>query len=180
MTDAVICTPRLILRRWRPEDRRAFAEINADPCAMEFLPQPLAGRDSNALADRIQRHFDDHGFGFWAVEVPGTAAFIGMVGLAHVSFEAPFTPAVEIGWRIAPRFWGRGFATEAARAALDYGFTRLDLDEIVAFTTERNVRSRAVMDRIGMRHDTSDVFDHPMLPEGHPLRPHVLYRVRRP
>lgn len=179
MTDIGISTSRLLLRRWRPEDRRAFAEINADPVAMEFLPQPLAGRDSGALADRIERHFDEHGFGFWAVEAPGTAAFIGMVGLAWVSFPAPFAPAVEIGWRVSPKFWGRGYATEAASAALAYGFDTLGLDEIVAFTTVTNVRSRAVMERIGMTRDASQDFEHPMLPADHPLRPHVLYRIRK-
>lgn len=180
MSDIDITTTRLLLRHWRPEDRAAFAAINADPIAMEFLPQPLAGRDSGALADRIERHFDEHGFGFWAVEAPGTAAFIGMVGLAWVSFPAPFAPAVEIGWRVSPKFWGRGYATEAASAALAYGFDTVGLDEIVAFTTVTNVRSRAVMERIGMTRDTSQDFEHPMLPPDHPLRPHVLYRIRKP
>lgn len=180
MSDIDITTTRLLLRHWRPEDRAAFAAINADPTAMEFLPQPLAGRDSGALADRIERHFDEHGFGFWAVEAPGTAAFIGMVGLAWVSFPAPFAPAVEIGWRVSPKFWGRGYATEAASAALAYGFDTLRLDEIVAFTTVTNVRSRAVMERIGMTRDTSQDFEHPMLPPEHPLRPHVLYRIKKP
>jgi RimJ/RimL family protein N-acetyltransferase len=180
MSDIDITTTRLLLRHWRPEDRAAFAAINADPIAMEFLPQPLAGRDSGALADRIERHFDEHGFGFWAVEAPGTAAFIGMVGLAWVSFPAPFAPAVEIGWRVSPKFWGRGYATEAASAALAYGFDTLRLDEIVAFTTVTNVRSRAVMERIGMTRDTSQDFEHPMLPPEHPLRPHVLYRIKKP
>lgn len=179
MTDEpAMRTQRLCLRRWRPEDLPLFAAINADPVAMEFLPQPLAGRDSNALADRIERHFREHGFGFWAVEAPGAADFIGMVGLAHVSFEAPFTPAVEIGWRLAPEYWGRGYATEAASAALAFGFERLGLDEILAFTTVTNLRSRAVMERIGMTRDPAADFEHPMLAPDHPLRPHVLYRIR--
>ena len=132
------------------------------------------------MVARIRAHFARHGFGFWAVEVPGVAEFIGLVGLAVPRFEAHFTPCVEIGWRLARAHWGRGYATEAARAALDFGFRDLNLDEIVAFTVPTNRRSRAVMERIGMTRSAADDFDHPAIPEGHPLRRHVLYRARRP
>lgn len=178
-TASSIETPRLSLRQWRSSDRAPFARINADPEVMEFLPHPLSREQSDALADRAERHIAEHGFGFWAVEVHGGPEFIGMVGLAHVGFEAHFTPAVEIGWRLARDQWGRGYATEAARASLGFGFGELGLDEVVAFTTVANSRSRAVMERLGMRRDAADDFDHPALPEGHPLRRHVLYRIGR-
>ena len=174
-----IRTERLLLRRWRPEDREPFALMNADPLVVSFLPGPLAGRDSDALAARIENHFDEHGFGFWAVEVLGGPSFIGLLGIANVSFEAPFTPAVEIGWRLSPSHWGRGYATEGAQAAMRFGFDGLGLEEIVAFTAAANTRSRAVMERIGMTHVPADDFDHPWLSEGHTLRPHVLYRKAR-
>jgi len=177
-TPAELKTERLILRRWRPEDRAAFAAINADPAVVEFLPSALSREESDALADRIEEHFRNHGFGFWAVEIPGGPPFVGMVGLAHVGFEAAFTPAVEVGWRLARDQWGLGFATEAARASLDFGFDHLGLDEIVSFTFEGNLRSRAVMERLGMTRDPSDDFVHPALPPGHHLSRHVLYRVR--
>ena len=146
---------------------------------MEHL-LPLPGRAaSDALAERISAHFRDHGFGFWAVEVAGVAPFIGFAGLAHVRFEAHFTPAVEIGWRIAPEYWGQGYATEAARLALEDGFGRLGLKEIVAFTVPANRRSWRVMERLGMGRVERDDFDHPRVPDGHVLKRHVLYRLRR-
>jgi ribosomal-protein-alanine N-acetyltransferase len=175
-----IRTERLLLRRWRPEDLGPFAAINADPRVVEFLPGPLAGRDSDALAARIEKHFVEHGFGFWAVEVTGGPSFIGLVGIANASFEASFTPAVEVGWRLASDQWGHGYASEAASAALRYGFECQGLGEIVAFTAAGNLRSRAVMERLRMTHDESDDFDHPWLAEGHPLRRHVLYRAAAP
>lgn len=171
---------RLLLRRWRPEDLEPLAAMNADPEVMRCLPAQLSREESDAVAERIERHFEAHGFGFWAVEAPGIAPFIGFVGLANVGFEAPFTPAVEIGWRLARPFWGSGYATEAARAALTFGFNRLRLPEIVAFTVPANARSRRVMERIGMSHDPADDFDHPALAPGHPLRRHVLYRIAAP
>jgi RimJ/RimL family protein N-acetyltransferase len=177
---ATIRTARLELRPWRDEDRAPFAALNADPRVMEFFPKTLDRADSDAMAARLREHFDRHGFGLWAVEVPGVADFIGFVGLAVPRFEAHFTPCVEIGWRLAREHWGRGYATEAARAALAFGFRDLALDEIVSFTTTANLRSRAVMERIGMTRSPADDFDHPALPEGHPLRRHVLYRARRP
>jgi RimJ/RimL family protein N-acetyltransferase len=174
-----IRTPRLLLRPWRDEDLPAFAAMNADPKVMEFFPRPLDRGESDAVAARIRDHLTRRGFGFWAVEVPGVADFIGFVGLSVPTFEAHFTPCVEIGWRLACEHWGRGYATEAARSALDFGFRQLALDEIVSFTAHANVRSRRVMERIGMTHSPIDDFDHPALSEGHPLRRHVLYRASR-
>lgn len=145
---------------------------------MEYFPARLSRAESDALADWIEAHFTKHGFGLWAVEVPGDAPFIGYVGLAVPSFQAHFTPCVEIGWRLARERWGKGYATEGARAVLAFGFDELKLDEIVSFTTAGNVRSRRVMERISMSRSAADDFDHPGLPEGHPLRRHVLYRIR--
>jgi RimJ/RimL family protein N-acetyltransferase len=175
-----LTTPRgLLLRPWRDEDLPAFAALNADPRVMEFMPKALSRDESDARADRIRRHWAERGFGLWAVEVPGVAPFIGFVGLSVPPFEAAFTPCVEIGWRLAFAHWGRGYATEAANAALEDGFGRLGLTEIVSFTVPANVRSRRVMERLGMTRSPADDFDHPLLPEGHPLRRHVLYRIRQ-
>ena len=168
---------RIRLRRWRDEDRVPFAAMNADPRVMEFFPTTLSRAESDALADRIEAHFGRHGFGLWAVEVPGVAPFTGFTGLSVPRFEAPFMPCVEIGWRLAVAHWGNGYATEAARLALDCGFRTLGLAEIVSFTAATNLRSRGVMERLGLHHDPSDDFDHPSLPEGHPLQQHVLYRL---
>lgn len=172
-------TERLLLRRWRDDDRAPFAALNADPRVTEFLPAPLSRADSDALVDRIEAHFAAHGFGLWAVEVPGEIPFAGFVGLAVPAFEAAFTPCVEVGWRLAAACWGRGYASEGARAALAFGFAQLALAEIVSFTVPANVRSRRVMERLGMTRDPADDFDHPALPDGHPLRRHVLYRAVR-
>ena len=175
----ILRTERLILREWRCEDRAPFAALNADPPVMEFLPGLLSRADSDAMADRIEAHFAEHECGFWAVEVAGGAPFIGFVGLAIPGFTAHFTPCVEVGWRLAYDYWGKGYASEAARAALDDGFGRLGCDEIVSFTVPHNARSRAVMDRLGMKRDPADDFDHPSLGEDSPLRRHVLYRLTR-
>lgn len=172
-------TDRLRLRRWLPADRVPFAALNADPRVIEFLPGPLSHEQSDALIARIEAHFDEHGFGLWAVEVCDTATLAGFVGLFVPSFEAHFTPCVEIGWRLAPAHWGQGYATEAAQAALAFGFNVARLEEIVSFTVPGNVRSRRVMERIGMTHNPADDFDHPSLAEGHRLRRHVLYRISR-
>ncbi len=174
-----IRTPRLRLRRWRALDLAPFAAMNADPRVVLHLPGPMTREASDALVARIEANFASRGFDVFAVEVPGVASFIGFVGLTVPRFEAAFTPCVEIGWRLAFEHWGRGYATEAARASLEFGFTRLALDEIVSFTVPANLRSRAVMGRIGMTHDPRDDFDHPALPAGHRLRPHVLYRIGR-
>ncbi|HEV2967425.1 MAG TPA: GNAT family N-acetyltransferase [Candidatus Dormibacteraeota bacterium] len=170
-------TERLLLRRWRPADKEPFARLNSDPLVMEYFPSALDRAESDAFADRIEEGFDARGYGLWAVEIPGEADFIGFVGLALHDFPAHFTPAVEIGWRLARDYWGSGFATEAARTAIADGFERVGLGEIVSFTTAINVRSVAVMERLGMTHDPSDDFDHPRLPVGHHLRRHVLYRL---
>jgi RimJ/RimL family protein N-acetyltransferase len=173
----VIRTERLLLRQWRPEDREPFAALNADVRVMEFLPALLPRPQSDALARASEAHFATHGFGPWAVEVPGVAPFIGFVGLVVPAFEAHFTPAIEIGWRLAAEHWGQGYATEAALASARHAFTVAGADGLVSFTTPQNARSRAVMQRIGMTHDPADDFDHPRLAPGHRLRRHVLYRL---
>ena len=145
---------------------------------MEHFPTVLSRKDSDALATRIDEHFAERGFGLWAVEIPGVAPFAGFIGLSVPGFQARFMPCVEIGWRLAAEHWGRGYATEGARAALAFGFDVLGLSEIVSFTTAGNLPSLRVMERLGMRRDPADDFDHPTLPEGHPLRRHVLYRLR--
>jgi RimJ/RimL family protein N-acetyltransferase len=177
MTLALRPGGRVLLRRWREADRAPFAAINADPRVMAFFPQRLDRRESDALVDRIERHFAEHGFGLWALELPGAAPFVGFAGLAVPRFAAHFTPCVEVGWRLAFGHWGRGYATEAARAALAHGFAALGLPAVVSFTACGNRRSRAVMARLGMSRDPAEDFDHPALPERHPLRRHVLYRL---
>jgi RimJ/RimL family protein N-acetyltransferase len=177
MCRTALHTDRLLLRRWRASDRAPFAALNADPEVMAHYPAPLTESESNAMVDRIEECFERRGFGLWAVEVTATGAFAGYVGLWPALFEAHFTPAIEIGWRLARAHWGHGYTTEAARAAMDDGFERLGLDEIVSFTAAVNHRSRRVMLRLGMTHDTADDFDHPALPDGHRLRRHVLYRM---
>jgi len=173
----ILSGARVILRPWRDEDRAAFAAMNADARVMAFFPKRLRRAESDTIVDGIEAHFAAHGFGLWAVEVPGLTPFIGFTGLAVPRFSAAFTPCVEIGWRLAFEHWGRGYATEAARLALAHGFEAAGLAEIVSFTTVANLRSRAVMERLGMRRDPADDFDHPSLPDGHPLKPHVLYRI---
>lgn len=175
----IIETPRLILRGMRDSDMPAFAAMNVDARVMEFFPAPLTPAESTALAQRIDDHFVAHGHSFWAVEAVGVADFVGLAGLLVPSFEAHFTPCVEIGWRFASAHWGKGYATEAARALLEFGFDRAGLDEIVSFTVPANQRSRRVMERIGMMHNPAEDFDHPNIPGGDPLRRHVLYRLRR-
>ncbi|MHC5538838.1 GNAT family N-acetyltransferase [Singulisphaera rosea] len=179
MSDPFLRTARLRLRPWCDEDLEPFAALNADPEVMECLPKRMSREESDALAARIRDRFREQGYGLWAVEVSGEVSFIGFVGLHHIRFEASFTPAVEVGWRLARGHWGKGYATEAARASLRFGFDQLGLKEIVSFTVPHNVRSRAVMERIGMTRRAEEDFDHPTLPEGHPLRRHVLYRVQR-
>jgi RimJ/RimL family protein N-acetyltransferase len=174
-----IRTARLLMRPWRENDNDPFAAMNADPRVMEYFPALLSPAESAASADRIRRHWTDHGYGLWVIEIPGEFSFIGFVGLSRPNFEAHFTPCVEVGWRLAAEHWGRGYATEAARAALRVGFGELSLDEIVSFTTAANRRSVRVMERLGMRRSPEDDFDHPKLVEGHPLRRHILYRLHR-
>ena len=173
-------TERLLLRSWRDEDLAPFAAMNADPVVMEHFPSTLTRRESDALVVRITAQLDDLGYGLWALEVRDSGEFVGFTGLALQTFPAHFTPAVEVGWRLAQSAWGHGYATEAALAALEYGFTVAGLDEIVSMTAATNVRSQRVMQRIGMTHDPADDFDHPNVPDGHRVKPHVLYRIRRP
>jgi ribosomal-protein-alanine N-acetyltransferase len=168
-----------LLRPWRDADLEPLVALNTDPEVMRFLLPPADRAAVAASMARIRAHFAVHGFGFWALEVPDQAPFVGFVGLQNVPFEAHFTPAVEIGWRLARACWGLGYATEGASAVLDFGFDRLGLEEIVAFTVPANQRSRRVMERLGMQHDPSGDFDHPRLPKGHQLRRHVLYRMAR-
>ncbi|MHB1535029.1 MAG: GNAT family N-acetyltransferase [Acidimicrobiales bacterium] len=170
-------TSRLLLRRWRPEDLEAFAAMNADLEVMEFFPAPLERASSDALVGRIQAGFAEYGFGLWALEVASSGGFIGFAGLSVPGFEAAFIPAVEIGWRLARRAWGQGYATEAATAALDAAFGPLGLGEVVSFTSVANLRSQAVMRRLGMIHDPAEDFEHPSLPPDHRLAHHVLYRT---
>jgi len=170
-------TERLLLRGWQEPDLDPFAAMNADSRVSEFLPNPLTREESDALVARIVSGWKDQGFGLWAIERLKDGAFLGFTGLSRPRFEAGFTPAVEIGWRLTVDAWGRGYATEAAEIALTYGFEELGLDEIVSFTVPDNARSRAVMERIGMSRDPADDFEHPGLPDGHPLRRHVLYRL---
>lgn len=175
----MIETERLLLRGWEKGDREPFARMNSDARVMEFFPAPLSHAESDALIEHIERHFRAHGFGLYAAELREERRFIGFVGLAVPAFEAHFTPCVEIGWRLCAECWGRGLATEGASAVVRHAFEELKLDAIVSFTVPANVRSRRVMEKIGMTHNPSDDFDHPNLPEGHPLRRHVLYRLRR-
>jgi len=174
----VLETSRLLLRRFVEEDREPFARINADPRVMEFMPACLSRHESDLLIDQLEDHFRKLNFGLYAVELRETRAFIGFLGLATPRFEAHFTPCVEIGWRLSADHWGRGLATEGARAVARHAFEVLRLDALVSFTAPANIRSRRVMEKIGMIHDPSGDFDYPGLPEGHPLRRHVLYRLR--
>ena len=168
---------RVVLRQWRPDDRAPFAAVNADSVVMEHLPSTLSRSESDAAVERIEAHFAKHGFGLWAVEIPGVTPFAGFIGLSIPAFEAHFTPCVEVGWRLAREYWGKGYATAGAKAALRFGFERLRLAEIVSFTTLANARSRRVMECIGMSRFPADDFDHPSLSVGHPMRRHVLYRL---
>jgi RimJ/RimL family protein N-acetyltransferase len=171
-------TDRLLLRGWRAADRAIFAGMNADGRVMAHFPRVLAAAESNALVDRIEEHFTQHGFGLWAVDVPDVAPFIGFVGLTVPRFTTHFTPCVEVGWRLDPRYWDRGYATEGGRAALAFGFGDLQLQEIVSFTVPGNHRSRRVMERLGMVHKADDDFGHPEMTGD--MKRHVLYRIGRP
>jgi RimJ/RimL family protein N-acetyltransferase len=170
-------TERVLLRRWRASDLEPCAALNADPRVMENFPAPLSRRESAAFIERMEGCFEDCGYGLWAVELPGEAPFIGCVGLLAVGSDLPFAPAVEVGWRLARAHWGAGLAGEAASAAIAFAFDRLQLSELVAYTAERNERSRRLMDRLGMRHDPAEDFLHPSIAADDPLAQHVLYRL---
>jgi RimJ/RimL family protein N-acetyltransferase len=170
-------TERLCLRQWRPSDLGPFAALNADPKVMEFFPARLSREESDAQANRFRDQIGERSWGLWAAEIKETSEFIGFVGLQIPRATLPFSPCVEVGWRLAVPYWGKGLATEAAQGVLRVGFEQLDLAEIVSYTAVINRRSRAVMERLGMRE--SGTFEHPSLPEGHPLREHCLYRLSR-
>lgn len=170
-------TERLRLRRWQADDLDAFAALNADPRVMEQFPAPLSRAESEFVLEQIEHGFERHGFGIWALETLADDRFIGLAGLSAVPFTAEFTPAVEVGWRLLPSAWGRGYATEAATASLDYGFGPGGLEAIVSFASASNTRSIAVMERLGMRRERAGDFNHPLMDADHPLAPHVLYRL---
>jgi ribosomal-protein-alanine N-acetyltransferase len=176
---SVLSTPRLALRHWVASDLAPFAELNADPAAMAFMPRPLTALESDEFAARAQAGIEAHGWGLWAVQLRAGGQFLGCVGLSVPTFAAHFTPCVEAMWRLLPRYWGQGYATEAARAVCRFGFESLLLEELLAFTVPGNTRSRAVMERLGMAHEARDDFDHPRLPAGDRLCRHVLYRLSR-
>lgn len=175
----MIETPRLVLRRWRDEDYEPFAALTADPEVMRHFPAPLSREDSDALADRSRLHIEDHGWGRWVVERRSDAAFLGFTGLSQAPATIPLADDVEVAWRLSRFAWGQGYASEAARAALDFGFNELGLSRIVSFTATENLRSQAVMQRIGMERRADLDFDHPALPKGHRLEPHVVYVLSR-
>jgi len=175
---AALRSARLVLRQWRSDDLAPFAALNADPRVMQHFPAPLSRAESDALAARCRTVIDERGWGLWAADASPVAAFIGFIGLAIAGPELPCSGAVEVGWRLAAAHWGRGYATEGARAALQFAFDELELPEVVSFTAAVNARSRAVMERLGMRRD-ADTFEHPRCAEGSPIRTHVLYRMSR-
>jgi RimJ/RimL family protein N-acetyltransferase len=172
-----LTTSRLLLRRWREQDRAPFAAMNADAEVMRHFPAPLTTGESDALIADLQAHLERHGFGLWALQSRSSRELLGFTGLCFVSFDAHFTPAVEVGWRLRRSAWGHGYATEAAAAALAFGFDELDVAEIVSFTSVGNERSRAVMERIGMTRDAAGDFSHPLIARDSPLAAHVLYRL---
>jgi RimJ/RimL family protein N-acetyltransferase len=174
-----LLTDRLVLRAWREADREPFSELNADPRVMEFMPRLLSTEESDDFFDRIQAHFDEHGFGLCAAEHRASGALMGFIGLLVPKFEAPFIPAVEIGWRLGFEWWGQGLATEGAREMVRFAFEDIGLEELISFTALGNLRSRRVMEKLGMTHDPAENFEHPRVTPGHPLRLHVLYRLER-
>ena len=178
--DFIIQTKRLILRPWHESDLEPFAIMNADPEVMKYFPSLLSKQESDNLALRIQEKIAKNKYGFWAVSAPGLCDFIGILGLNHLeksTFPAPFTPAVEIGWRLGSPYWNQGFATEGALACLRYDFTKLSLPEIVSFTATQNIKSRSVMEKIGMHYDPKGDFHHPKIPMEHSLSKHILYLI---
>jgi len=176
---AELDTERLRLRQWRASDLAPFAGMNADPRVMEFFPARLDRAASDALAGRIEAKIAERGWGLWAAERRDTSEFIGFIGLQPPIAQLPCSPCVEIGWRLAQPYWGKGFASEGARGALRFGYEKLGLDEIVSFTVPTNKRSRAVMERLGMAEDKAGSFEHPSIAPGNPLRLHCLYRLSR-
>jgi RimJ/RimL family protein N-acetyltransferase len=174
-----LLTERLLIRSWQDADREPYAALNADPRVRQYLGDTLSRSQSDAQIDHFQTHECTHGFAFWAVEVPNVAPCIGFIGLEKTEYAAHFTPAVEIGWRLDPAYWGRGYAVEGAEAALKYAFSNFDIEEIVAVTVPHNIKSRSVMTKIGMSYSPADDFDHPDEAPLHPLQRSVLYRINR-
>lgn len=175
----MLATDRLLLRRWNEEDCEPFAAMNADPRVMEFMPECLTRAESDVVAEHIEAHFARYGFGLFTAGLRATGEFIGFIGPSVPTFDAHFTPCVEIGWRLTAAHWNQGLATEGAGAALEFAFDALRQDEIVSFTVVANSASRRVMEKLGMTHNAADDFDHPGLELGHALRQHVLYRIAR-
>lgn len=176
-----IVTNRLNLRPWNESDFKPFAQLNADARVMEYFPTTLSREESDQMINRMQAKIEERGWGWLAVSLKSNGDFIGFIGMGTLeqsTFPVPFTPAVEVGWRLAQQYWGKGYATEGALACLEYGFNILKLPEIIAFTALSNQRSRNVMEKIGMHRDAQDDFDHPKLPSAHPLCRHVLYRLK--
>lgn len=181
MAQSTLKGERVLLRPWQDRDADAFAAMNTDPRVMKFFVAPLSREESDGLLARMRAVIEDRGWGWWCVEINDEfhhATCAGFTGLSVPPYETPFSPCVEVGWRFRPHFWGHGYATEAARLALDYGFNALQLPEIVSFTAEGNLASRRVMERIGMQRDMGGDFDHPRIPANHRLRRHVLYRLQ--
>lgn len=174
-----IQTKRLLMRPWTQEDLIPFAKMNANPRVREYFPAVLSKEESDQEAKFIIKFSNEHGWGFWAIELPNIAPFIGFIGLENVDFSAHFTPAVEIGWRLDHEYWGQGYATEGARACLAFGFEQLHLKEIVSFTALGNLRSQRVMQKIGMHHSSNDDFDHPKVADDSKLKRHILYRISK-
>lgn len=178
MSIVELTTERLILRQWRECDRLPFAQLNGNPEVMKFFPNPLSREESDTLAQRCEALIKDRGWGFWAVERRADHTFLGLVGLHNPSAPLSFKPCIEVGWRLDKPYWGQGYATEAAKASLEFGFKSLGLSEIVSFTSVLNLRSQAVMQRLEMRRDPA-TFMHPSVTPGHPLEEHCLYRISK-
>lgn len=175
----IIETERLILRTWQKEDAEAYFQINQDPQVIEFLRGPMTKEQVDEFISAMIIHNDKHSYTLWAVELKETDELIGFIGLKYIDWEAHFTPAVEVGWRLGSQYWGKGYATEGASAALNYGFKRCGLKEIVSFTVPSNVRSIRVMEKIGLKRDVNGDFTHPKSPVDHPLSKHILYRIAK-
>lgn len=171
-------TERLLLRQWQLDDYPLFAKMNADPIVMEFYPELLNSDASNLMASKLESLIADRSWGLWAVELLDQSQFIGFVGLHEPHYDLPMTPCVEIGWRLSKDSWGKGYATEAAKAALDFAFQRLELEEVYSFTSVVNFKSEAVMKRLGMKNLLKN-FNHPIVPVGHNLSEHVLYKMTK-
>lgn len=175
----MITTPRLLIRPWQPRDHQPFIDMNQDPLVMRYFPSVLTPAESIDAIRNYEQRFEQDGFGFWATELLATGQFIGVLGLSRIRFDAPFTPGIEIGWRLAQPFWNQGLATEGAAAILAHAFHQLALDEVVAITAATNIPSRRIMEKLHMTYNPADDFLHPRLASDHPLAPHVLYRARR-